>query len=131
MLIIQVSEPLTYSDYPTAPNRNWRRRSWRPNGNHAKSAVAEARTRDGGHLSRGSFTTRPRGRIIFFLYSIKLNHSYVVFKLSSMCSLAAILVFLLFLATIITRFSGLKCTPFVLEKNLFQKNTFSYFQCIN
>ncbi|WZZ76385.1 hypothetical protein YC2023_087755 [Brassica napus] len=35
----------------------------RPNGRDVKSAVAGARSRDGGHLSRGSFTTRPRGPI--------------------------------------------------------------------
>ncbi|WZZ47327.1 hypothetical protein YC2023_043586 [Brassica napus] len=38
-------------------------KSWRPNGNYVKSAVAGTRTRDGGHLSRGSFTTRPRGPV--------------------------------------------------------------------
>ncbi|WZZ67614.1 hypothetical protein YC2023_078984 [Brassica napus] len=37
--------------------------SWRPNGNHVKSAVAGPRTRDGRHLSRGSYTTRPRGPV--------------------------------------------------------------------
>lgn len=56
----------------------------------------------------------------FFLYSIKLNHSYVAFKLSSMCSLAAILVFLLFLATVITRFSGLKCIFFVHRTKMYK-----------
>ncbi|WZZ73371.1 hypothetical protein YC2023_084741 [Brassica napus] len=32
----------------------------RPNERDVKSAVAGARTRDGGHLSRDSYTTRPR-----------------------------------------------------------------------
>ena len=69
-LIIQVSGPLTYSDYPTASNRNWRRRSWRPNGNHVKSAVVGARTREDGHPSRGSFTTKLRDPVCGFPISL-------------------------------------------------------------
>ncbi|KAL0773833.1 hypothetical protein Bca101_038984 [Brassica carinata] len=46
---------------------------------HVKSAVAGIRTRDDGHLSRGSFTTRPRGPVCMyasiFERSIKLYKS--------------------------------------------------------
>ncbi|WZZ68786.1 hypothetical protein YC2023_080156 [Brassica napus] len=36
----------------------------RPNGRDVKSAVVGARSRDGMHLSRGYFTTRPRGQVL-------------------------------------------------------------------
>ncbi|KAL0761101.1 hypothetical protein Bca101_077251 [Brassica carinata] len=52
-----------YPDHsPTIPPRpTGTGRSWRPNGNHVKSAVTGSRTRDGGHLSRGLWRCRRWG----------------------------------------------------------------------
>ncbi|WZZ73569.1 hypothetical protein YC2023_084939 [Brassica napus] len=58
----------------------------RPNGRDVKSAVAGARTRDGGNLSRGSYTTRPRGPTVNLMIGIKIMEEQVKTTMAMACA---------------------------------------------